>query len=138
MGKKSHEGVYRLKMASSSLFVFFNVHTDGSKWDLRWTALDPRLVSKMMSPKTFGVPDPAKVGRSRSVSSKNMILTHCVTPVIWMDNMSRDFAELFFTNISVNKISNACNSKAQDASKCKSKEMTTDYCGYCVRFICQQ
>ena len=40
MGKNSHEGVYRLKMASSSLFVFFNVHTDGSKWDLRWTALD--------------------------------------------------------------------------------------------------
>ena len=28
-------------MASSSLFVFFNVHTDGSKWDLRWTVLDP-------------------------------------------------------------------------------------------------
>ena len=45
MGKNSHEGVYRLKMASSSLFVFFNVHTDGSKWDLRWTALDPRSVS---------------------------------------------------------------------------------------------
>ena len=42
MGKKnSHEGVYHLKMASSSLFVFFNVHTDGSKWDLCWTALDP-------------------------------------------------------------------------------------------------
>ena len=40
MGKKnSHEGVYHLKMASSSLFVFFNVHTDGSKWDLRCTAL---------------------------------------------------------------------------------------------------
>ena len=56
-----------------------------------------------------------------------------------MDNMSRDFAELFFTNISVNKISNACNSKKQDASKCKSKEMTTDYCKTrCVRFICQQ
>ena len=39
MGKQIHEGVYCLKMASSSLFVFFNVHTDGSKWDLRWTAI---------------------------------------------------------------------------------------------------
>ena len=28
----SHEWKYRLKMASSSLFVFFNVHTDGSKY----------------------------------------------------------------------------------------------------------
>ena len=52
-----------------------------------------------------------------------------------MDNMSRDFAELFFTKISVNKISNACNSNAQDASKCKSKKMITTACGYCVRFI---
>ena len=44
MGKqKSHEGVYRLKMASSSLFVFFDAFSDGSKWDLRWTALDPFL-----------------------------------------------------------------------------------------------
>ena len=31
-------------MAISSLFVFFNVHTDGSKWDLRWTALDPKKI----------------------------------------------------------------------------------------------
>ena len=41
MGKKSHEGVYRLKMASSSLFVFFNAFSDRSKWDLRWTVLNP-------------------------------------------------------------------------------------------------
>ena len=39
--KKSHEGVYRLKMASSSLFVFFNAFSDRSKWDLRWTVLNP-------------------------------------------------------------------------------------------------
>ena len=55
-----------------------------------------------------------------------------------MDNMSRDFAELFFTNISVNKISNACNSNAQDASKCMSGKMIpADACGDCVRFIYQ-
>ena len=33
-----------------------------------------RLVSKMTAPKIFGVPYPTKVGRSRFVSSKNMIL----------------------------------------------------------------
>ena len=31
-------------MASSSLFVFFDVLTDGSKWDLHWTALDPKKI----------------------------------------------------------------------------------------------
>ena len=30
-------------MASSSLFVFFNVHTDGSKWDLRWIQYCSRM-----------------------------------------------------------------------------------------------
>ena len=39
----SHDGVYRLKMASSSLFVFFNVHTDGSKWDMRWTISNSKM-----------------------------------------------------------------------------------------------
>ena len=28
-------------MAGSSLFVFFNAVSDNSKWDLRWTVLDP-------------------------------------------------------------------------------------------------
>ena len=43
-----------------------------------------REVLKMTTPKIFGVPDPTKVRRSRSVSSKNVILTHCVIPVIYI------------------------------------------------------
>ena len=39
----SHEGVYCLNMASSSLFVFINVHTGGSKWDLRCSAVHVKV-----------------------------------------------------------------------------------------------
>ena len=42
-----------------------------------------RIVSKMTTPKNFGVPDPAKVGRSRFVSSKK----HDFRPKSWTETL---------------------------------------------------
>ena len=42
MAKNSPESINRIKMASFLLFVFFTFISCRSKWDLRWTALDPQ------------------------------------------------------------------------------------------------